>query len=41
MVLPKRWYEIRPTEMGWLKDKLLCFKDDVSRLMKMALDEDL
>jgi hypothetical protein len=38
MVLPKRCYEIRLTEMEWLRNKFLCFKDeDISRLMKMAL----
>jgi hypothetical protein len=37
MVLTKRCCEIRLTEMEWLRDKFLCFKHDVSRLMKMAL----
>jgi hypothetical protein len=37
MVLPKLCYEIRLKEMECLRDKFLCFKDDVSRLMKMVL----
>jgi hypothetical protein len=38
MVLPKRCYEIRLTEMEWLRNKFFCFKDDdISRLMKIVL----
>lgn len=38
MVLPKRCYKIRLTEIERLRNKFFCFKDeDISRLMKMVL----